>query len=387
MDRFQPKVLILFCLSLALFTGCTTEEERIDSSQDYLTVQAEAIESNQDEPFINEEYTHSFSDWVEISAPGWGIEGTEERVCGYCGERQVQAIPPYTYGLEINQDGVVVSRGSVTEDVIIIPSTISPTDSAPVTAIGEHAFNTLRGGVHRDGDLVKVRIPESVTTIGRTAFSGNMLTSVRIPSNVTVIEQQVFRSNLLTSVIIPDGVTIIEEGAFSGNRLTSVTIPNTVTIIGWDAFTWNRLTSVVIPDSVTVIGFNAFIHNEISSLTIGNSVVDIWPGAFAANRLTSVIIPSSVTTLGHTAFSAWNNGIDSITMPDNVTIMDMETFLRRPLVCITMPAADDIEFFWQMGIFDSRPTPQDAAFQVFYNNNGRLAGVYSFNGNEWSFSP
>jgi len=384
MAKFQPKILIIFFILLVPFMGCT-QEERIDASQVNLITQEEAVENHQGGPVINGEYSHSFGNWVEISAPGWGTEGSEERVCNYCGERQVQIIPQYTYGLEINQDGVVVSRGSVTEDVIIIPSTISAADSTPVTAIADSAFNTRRGGMHEIGDIVRVRIPDSVITIGRGAFSGNKLTCVVIPDGVTVIESQVFFANLLTNVIIPDSVTIIEEGAFSGNQLANITIPESVTTIGWNAFRNNRLTNVVIPDSVTVIGLRAFVHNDIASLTIGNSVVDIWPEAFAANELVSVIIPGSVTTIGNNAFS-WNR-INSITMPDSVTIMDTNTFIRRPVVCITMPVNVEIDNIVEVVDGFSPPSAQDASFRNFYNNNDRRAGVYSFDGSAWSFSP
>ena len=71
----------------------------------------------------------------------------------------------------------------------------------------------------------------------------------------------------LTSVTIPNSVTSIGNSAFAFcSNLTSVTIPNSVTSIGGYAFQrCSSLTSVTIPNSVTSIGDYAF--SGCSSLT------------------------------------------------------------------------------------------------------------------------
>ena len=331
MDRFQFRVLIVLCLLFAFLIGCT-REERIDSSQANHTAQEEAIESNQNEPAADSGYTHSFSNWVEISAPGWGIEGAEERVCAYCGERQIQTIPQYTYGLEISQDGVVVSIGSITEDIIIIiPSTISPTDSTPVTAIGDHAFQNDRFGRygHSEG-LTRIRIPNSVIAIGEGAFAFNRLAAVTIPDSVTSIGAFAFENNhQLASVIIPDSVTSIGVAAFRLGDLTSITIPDSITVIEQAAFSNNRLANVVIPDSVTVIEHAAFTGNQLTSVTFGNNVTIIGTTAFQSNPLTSIVIPDSVTTIGGGAF--WGSQPTSVTIGNGVTTIGNTAFGTRYL--------------------------------------------------------
>ena len=105
-----------------------------------------------------------------------------------------------------------------------------------------------------------------VTKIGYYAFYGyktdcNKLTSVTIPDSVkTIGESAFYYCKSLTSVTIPDSVTTIGERAFSDcTSLTSVTIPDSVTTIGDYAFyNCDSLTSVTIPDSVTTIGEGTF---------------------------------------------------------------------------------------------------------------------------------
>ena len=100
-----------------------------------------------------------------------------------------------------------------------------------------------------------------VTSIGNEAFYYcDSLTSITIPDSVTTIGESAFSGSSLTSVNIPDSVTTIGNSAFYGcTSLTSVTIPDSVTTIGNCAFyECTSLTSITIPDSVTTIGDYAF---------------------------------------------------------------------------------------------------------------------------------
>ena len=110
----------------------------------------------------------------------------------------------------------------------------------------------------------------------------------------------------MTSVTIPDSVTSIGYSAFSGcSGLTSVTIGNGVTSIGYEAFRYcYDLTSVTIGEGVTSIGSSAFAYcYSLTSITIPDSVTSIGNYAFeGCSRLTSVTSGNGVTSIGVSAF-------------------------------------------------------------------------------------
>ena len=105
------------------------------------------------------------------------------------------------------------------------------------------------GQIENPFDIVAIEIGTDVTRIGEYAFyqCNDALTSVMIPNSVTYIGDSTFSGcSLLTNVTIPDSVTDIEQYAFLGcSGLASVTIGNGVTNIGDRAFyNCNGLASV-----------------------------------------------------------------------------------------------------------------------------------------------
>ena len=231
-------------------------------------------------------------------------------------------------GLTSIGDRAFYSGGMFFFDTVSIPDT--------VTRIGEEAFYNCTS-------LTELTIPYSVTYIGTAAFYNcQSLTSIDVdPNNQSYCSiDGVLYNKAMTELIrcpgrktgvfhIPESVTSIAETAFSGcTELTEITIPNGVKEIAASAFSWcTGLTRIVIPDSVTSIGAGSFYGcASLTEITIPNGVKEIASSTFSGCRsLTDVIIPEGVQRIGHDAFNACKT-LTNISIPDSVEKIEYLAF-------------------------------------------------------------
>ena len=117
-------------------------------------------------------------------------------------------------------------------------------------------------------------------------FGVEELSNLYIKDECGIYQYNNGKYKLLTEIIIPDEITEIGNSQFSGFSITSVFLHDEVITIGESAFAHcSVLTKIKIPDSVTSIKAEAFSN---------------CAGLFC------FIIPKSVTTIGHYIFSDCN---------------------------------------------------------------------------------
>ena len=175
-----------------------------------------------------------------------------------------------------------------------------------VSSIGKLAFF----GIGSSDNHPVVIIPDSVTSIGISAFLYSYITTITLPDSITSIGDAAFARSWIESIIIPDSVTNISSSAFADSALKSITIPDSITSIGDNAFNLcSDLTSITIPDSVKSIGNSAFYDcYNLVSITLPKDITKIDYSTFAGcMKLTSITIPAGVTSIGRYAFSNCRN--------------------------------------------------------------------------------
>ncbi len=161
----------------------------------------------------------------------------------------------------------------------------------------------------------------------------------------------------LSSITIPDSVTHIGDSAFSGCKsLSSITIPDSVTHIGANPFAGSGVSKIECYNSAfeadehslyakgkkTLI---SFFNKSAPRFFFPNSVTHIGDSAFwGCISLSSITIPDSVTHIGDRAFS-WCTSLSSINIPDSVThIGDSAFWGCKSLSSITIPRGSRAKF-------------------------------------------
>ena len=215
-------------------------------------------------------------------------------------------------------DGVLFDKGQ-TKLLVYPEKKKNATYTIPesVTEIGKNAFSGTR--------LRKVVLPNRLKKIGAGAFAEcEKLSSITIPASVTSIEKYAFLSCYnLAEVHISDlkawcnmevsaeafvegtmEITLPHQLYLNDQLVTDLVIPSGVENINPNAFSGcESLTSITIPEGVKSIGSEAFYACEnVGRITIPKSVTSIGGFAFSYCRYVEQVDLSSVTTIGDYAF-------------------------------------------------------------------------------------
>ena len=288
--------------------------------------------------------------------------------CKHCGALK----PTEGLGYTLNEDGqsYTLTRGWIDTYYKYSVVIADVYEGLPVTAIGESAFCQPYGNYY----LTSVHIPDTITTIGDSAFSNcDNLAGVNIPDSVTTIGDSAFSGcDKFSTISIGKNVTSIGMRAFYNcNNLTTIYWSEKTVSVGGEAFgdceqlgnihicniaSWcesvfintagpygivknplqngaklylneELITDLVIPEGVTRIGENAFYgYGDLKSVTIPGSVTTVGDYAFSScDALTTVTMGNGVTTIGDSAF--WScDALTSVSIPDSITHIANDAF-------------------------------------------------------------
>ncbi len=274
----------------------------------------------------------------------------------------------------ITENGAILSKYKGTSEELIIPETIRY-EGKDCTVIG-----IAEAALANANNLVTVKVPSTITSIGKGAFSlcnnlANIIideanpkydsrencnavieTSTNVllhgcknttfPSNVSTINPYAFYNCTgLENIVIPNTITTIGISAFEGcSNLTSITVPHVGNILDgtanthfgyiFGATTYSKNTTkvptslkeVVINGGKSIYPYAFYNCSSLTSIEIPEGVTSIVGAVFSGcSSLTNITIPNKVRSIGKSAFYNCSS-LESIVIPEGVTSIGSAAF-------------------------------------------------------------
>ena len=266
----------------------------------------------------------------------------------------------WTLNVSGTADALTVTGVKAAPDVAEMLDLRKAVTGGSIVAVGNSAFSGR--------SLEEVRLPETLTTIGKDAFSHcsalktvtpflpAALTSLGMaafygcpietplvlsnPSLTSLPEIQAYgvfaNSRFPSADLSQSGITTIGQYSFSGNTaLTMLSLPETLTTIGKDAFSYCSALKTVtpfLPASVTSLGAVAFYGCPIETpLVLSNPALTSIPGlqdfgVFNGGRFLSADLSrSGITTIGQSSFQ-YNTVLEGVKLPKTLTSIGRYVF-------------------------------------------------------------
>ncbi len=207
--------------------------------------------------------------------------------------------------------------------------------SSDVTFLCDGAFSGC-------SELNSIDIPESVTRIGKYAFSSCCFEEVKLPSGLTAIEDGAFSGcSELNSIDIPESVTRIGKNAFSDcDSIWNIKLPSGLTAIEDGAFqSCGNLRTIDIPSGVTRIGADAFVDcSSLWKVDLPAGLTEIGDGAFSGcSELEQIALPRRLARIGNSAFY-WCNALPSLALPDALSSIGKDAFRGCGVTSFAVPS-------------------------------------------------
>lgn len=245
-----------------------------------------------------------------------------------------------------------------------------------VTYISEFAFENC-------ANLTQVSIPQSVTWVGSSTFSGT-------PWMKNLGEFAIINGILIKyqgdaeKVAVPEGVTSVNYLAFAGNQtITEVVIPEGVTSLGSSAFDrCSNLVQITFPSTLREVGSYCFSHTRWleNQRTAGDFILAGPVLLKYQGKSGSVEIPDGVAYVEAAAFtwSSWfpfaeDLELDTVIVPTSMRDLNAELAFDRSIPKNVIYKGSREQ--WEM--VKNTTWRENAQVPVYYADGGDLTYIFT----------
>lgn len=240
-------------------------------------------------------------------------------------------------------DGTVYAPDSVK-----LPAKLESIGNFAFSAVVDTKTSEVKHGVKA------VVFPETLKTIGNTAFQNAPLTEVSLPDSVTSVGSGAFTNTEkatthIEKVKLSKGTTAIPAGMFTNQKVKNVEIPEGIKTIGVRAFAGNRVETLKISGTVEKIDDYAFWNNQMKELEIPGNVKTIGRYAFQRTQeyikatINKVVLHEGLESIGKKAFyQTLTSECKSIDLPTTVKVLDAAAFEGNAKVTLISLVEDQV---------------------------------------------